>query len=348
MSPTRSTKTSVGTFGRSATLRAELLQQAEFIGARVPVYVELLHALVDAIADDDVLATLERAWAGRAFHTWYDRPLLLLAALRFDARRPGHPLHAWLWPRPGARPALGPSLRAALGPSLRAALALPGFADSIRRRRVQTNEPTRAVAWLWAATALDLQEVTLVDLGCSAGLNLAAPDLAWATPAGPLPLRPPAIAGRVGYDLQPGDVHDDDTVAWLRACVWPGELDRLARLDAAIDVARRCQRRVLHAASLPDVPARLDADLGDAPGFVLAFQSIVRDYLPPAERAAYREGMFAWLARHPGTAAWVELEHDPRGAPCLVEVHRYVAERLVSTALGTCGPHPDSVTPAPV
>jgi len=320
------------------TLRAELLQQAEFIGARVPVYVELLHALADAVREDAVADLLEHAWSGRAFHTWYDRPLLMLAALRFDARSPGHPLHAWTWPAPQVR-------RPALGPSLRAALALPSFLDSIRRRRVQTNEPTRAVAWLWAATALDLAEVTLVDLGCSAGLNLAAPDLSWSTPTGLLALRPPTIRGRVGYDLVPGDVHDDDTVAWLRACVWPGEADRLARLDAAIDVARRCPHRVLHAASLPDVPARLDADLGDAPGFVLAFQTIVRDYLPPASRDAYRDGMFTWLSRHPGTAAWVELEHDPRGAPCLVEVHRYVADRLVSTALGTCGPHPDRVTP---
>ena len=70
------------------TLRAELLQQAEFIGARVPVYVQLLHALADAVLEDAVADLLAHAWSGRAFHTWYDRPLLMLAALRFDARSP--------------------------------------------------------------------------------------------------------------------------------------------------------------------------------------------------------------------------------------------------------------------
>ncbi len=53
-------------------------------------------------------------------------------------------------------------------------------------------------------------------------------------PLGPLP----SIASRVGLDLSPVDVTDDDACRWLSACVWPGIPDRPERLAAAVALAR--------------------------------------------------------------------------------------------------------------
>lgn len=224
-------------------LRDELRRQTDLIGERVPAYAKLMATIDLQLTLDPTLgARLDDAWRGRTFSSWYDRPLLLLAAVRFEA--------------------------AAL--DLAAALESPTFWRNLRTRSVQTNEVSRAVAWLWPCELLDLREVVLVDLGCSAGLNLVADslDLSWIEdgPAGPTPLvvRRPTVIRRVGYDLKPGDVHDDDAMAWLRACVWPGQTERMVRLEAAISAAKGLADRgelTLHKASLVDVPGRLDADL---------------------------------------------------------------------------------------
>jgi hypothetical protein len=79
-------------------------------------------------------------------------------------------------------------------------------------------------------------------VGCSAGLNLNV-DRACVTygnrqalgdPASPVRLsssivgdRPvptramPEVVGRIGVDLDPVDVTDEDEARWLRACLWP-------------------------------------------------------------------------------------------------------------------------------
>src|SRR5665213_746649 len=72
------------------------------VGARVPVYDRLLEAAVNLIGHPEgpVEATagarLEAAWRERRSSTAYDRPLLLMAALRAEALRAGarHPLFA--------------------------------------------------------------------------------------------------------------------------------------------------------------------------------------------------------------------------------------------------------------
>jgi hypothetical protein len=63
----------------------------------------------------------------------------------------------------------------------------------------------------------------------------------------------------------------------------------------------------LHASN---VPARLDLLSGAETGaLVLAYQTVMRDYLEPGVRAEYEAGMREWLATHPpGLALWTELE----------------------------------------
>ncbi len=125
-------------------------------------------------------------------------------------------------------------------------------------RRVQTNEVGRLAALRAGLTALPTDRpIRLVELGASAGLLLvvdrvgvryepwglagAGPVLATCDasrarpPMGPIP----PIADRQGLDLHPVDVRDDEQLRWLEACVWADDRDRLARLAAAVELARR-------------------------------------------------------------------------------------------------------------
>jgi hypothetical protein len=125
-------------------------------------------------------------------------------------------------------------------------------------RATQTNEVGRCAilrAVLGSVRASGSKEVSLLDLGCSAGLNLLLDEYACVfgeTSVGPsdasvvlhcelrgvLPeLVIPRIEARVGLDLAPIDITDDDAVAWLLACLWPDDLDRFERLDRAVAVA---------------------------------------------------------------------------------------------------------------
>ncbi len=125
-------------------------------------------------------------------------------------------------------------------------------------RATQTNEVGRCAilrAVLGSLRASGSQEVSLLDLGCSAGLNLLLDEYACVfggTAVGPsdasvvlrcelrgvMPeLAIPRIVARVGLDVAPIDVTDDDAVAWLLACLWPDDLDRFERLGRAVAVA---------------------------------------------------------------------------------------------------------------
>src|SRR5690349_23611938 len=68
---------------------------------RAPSYHRLLHELVTILEDRsragaELTQRFAAAWAARTFLIFYERPLLLLAALRMQAleQGPGHPL----WP----------------------------------------------------------------------------------------------------------------------------------------------------------------------------------------------------------------------------------------------------------
>ena len=51
-----------------------------------------------------------------------------------------------------------------------------------------------------------------------------------------IPARFPKVAYRVGIDLSPIDLGQDDAYRWLQALIWPEHADRLARLAAARSV----------------------------------------------------------------------------------------------------------------
>jgi hypothetical protein len=344
------------------------------VGARVPVYDRLLTA-AGAITDAPVggveeaaRARLEAAWRERRFSAEYDRPLLLMAALRAEALRAGarHPLFPAIAadpvdPAPATRPVLAGVLADA-SPRLHALLAT---------RRVQTNETSRAVAWLWPAALVGCADgrrpLALFDVGCSAGLNLAGDRLAatWTDVAGvPLPVATTAeIVSRHGFDLAPLEIERDDDLTWLRACVWPGETARLARLDAAVEAFRALARAPapprLEAADVADVPAHLERlSAGARPeGVLLAYQTVVRDYLPDPVKARYLGGMARWVAAEPPAGPpriWIELEIAPEGLQAAGDLPMALDAHLADGAGGTrrltlarCSYHPDRLAPDP-
>jgi hypothetical protein len=119
--------------------------------------------------------------------------------------------------------------------------------------------PTRwAVARCWLPLLASLpRPLALVEVGVSAGLCLlpdryaydyagtvvgdpAAPLRLACRPYGPVPIpvQLPEVVWRRGIDLAPIDLDDPDAVRWLECCIWPDQPQRLARLQAAVGIAR--------------------------------------------------------------------------------------------------------------
>ena len=79
------------------------------------------------------------------------------------------------------------------------------------------------------------------------------------------PLEPPPVAWRAGIDRSPVDLRDEADVRWLRACLWPDQAARQARLDAALQVAREHGPVEIHRGdALELLPGVIDAAPDDA------------------------------------------------------------------------------------
>ena len=228
--------------------------------------------------------------------------------------------------------------------------------DVLRLRSVQTNDTARAIAWIWPAALVERLDpgrpIALFDIGASAGLNLIASELSidWERSDGrDLELSPlPSITTRVGFDLSPLDVLSDADASWLRAAMWPGQAERSARLEAAIDAFREASRGdaapSLERATAAEIPARLP-NVGSSDARAIAYQTIMRDYLSPEENQRYEDGMMSWLAAcEPAGALWMELEVTAEarsgGLPVALSAHVLSRGEIRSLRLAECEPHP--------
>jgi len=326
----------------------EAAGQVKYFAAHSPAHARLLETASKLLGSDtDTRALVENAWRERAFHARYERPLLLCAAMRFDALRdPAHPLFRAIATEPPDEASISED-------AVRAALMRPVALEAMMRRYVQTNEVMRAVAWRWPLAAAGFtRPIALVDAGCSAGLNLVADriDLSWTDDGGTaLPSHSSGIALRIGFDRSPVDVRDSDQADWLRACVWPGQAPRLHRLEAAIERAREARSSgelAIVQADMLEVPSHLDALVREGKAaFVYAYQTIVRDYLEPDVRDRYQAAMHEWLRCHPRRSLWAEFERAPSGAPQPAELRVSFAgaDAIRTLVLGWADYHPHKV-----
>ncbi len=179
--------------------------------------------------------------------------------------------------------------------------------EVLNTRTVQTNEVGRSAvlgpALTWAASGGALQ---LIDVGCSAGLNMfcdryrldygeygvTGPEnspvrIACRVAAGSPPVAPllPVIAGRVGIDLDPPDLTHPDDARWLLACVWPGT-GRFQRAARAIELGQADPPPVLQGDALGTLPGVL---AGRGEGQVVVLNSWSFSYFSVEQRQDYVE-----------------------------------------------------------
>jgi hypothetical protein len=95
------------------------------------------------------------------------------------------------------------------------------------------------------------------------------------------------VRSRVGVDLDPPDLGDADAVRFLQAFVWPGQHDRLERLEAAVAVWREDPPEIVVGDMLEELPGLLARRSGDA--LLLLWQSAALNYLPRDRQERVRE-----------------------------------------------------------
>ncbi|RIV41184.1 DUF2332 domain-containing protein [Micromonospora radicis] len=211
----------------------------------------------------------------------------------------------------------------------------PEITALLGSRLVQTNHVQRALvtriglALLRRATPAP---VCVVEVGCSAGLNLRAdrygftlggtgygqpdasvwlhvdvPDAHLLPDVGKMP----EIAEVVGVDLDPPDVTDADDRAWLRALVWPENAHQAALLQAALDAVAADPPRVRRGDVVDigaDVVASLPAGLPR-----LVVHTATRIHVPVGRRPAFDAAVAAF--GDGGPLLHLALEDDQRVAP---------------------------------
>ena len=156
------------------------------------------------------------------------------------------------------------------------------------RRRLRENETGRCAvlypAIAEAAHRVGANAVGLIDVGCSAGLNLNVDHVGITYSNGqslggpsspvqlscsivgdrPIPARAmPEVVARVGVDLDPLDVTDADDARWLRACLSPDQPQQAARLELEMALAAAAPPLLLQGDAvevLPDAFACVAAD----------------------------------------------------------------------------------------
>lgn len=171
----------------------------------------------------------------------------------------------------------------------------------------QTNEVARSSMVLGAALTvakLTGLPLALLEIGASAGLNLGFDqyryDLgggrSWGSSDAPLaiasewrgevpPLDAPLrVVSRKGCDRNPLDPASETDAARLMSYVWPDQMHRLVRLEAALRLAAESGRKVERA----DAAAWVEQQLGQTPergSCRFLFHTVVWQYLPADVRA---------------------------------------------------------------
>jgi hypothetical protein len=256
----------------SLSAQFELFGRVEAPQLDSPLYAELCAGIAN---DEDLLEI--------AVHTAPTQPApnMLLAAVHYLLLcGASHPLTAH-YPSVSGAAAPGPAFPAFRDFCLARRAAIEQL---VATRRTQTNVLRRCACLLPAFASVYSEAdrpLALVEIGASAGLNLQwdrfgyrySPGPSWG-PADPplwieaevrgdvplpgLPERIP-VAWRRGLDIAPIHVDDDDAIVWLRALIWPEHVDRHARLESAIDLARRSPPELVAGDATTTLPGAIAA-----------------------------------------------------------------------------------------
>jgi hypothetical protein len=214
---------------------------------------------------------------------------------------------------------------------------LEDHADAvIERLRVapQTNEVGRSAAVMFGLMTLADENglpFDLLELGCSAGLNLNLGRFAYnlggtvaGDPASPVRVEPRwtgdppprtevIIRSARGVDVSPLSVADAASREKLTAYIWPDQIQRLARVRAAIALALDHPPRAEQGEAAEWLERNLPLQ-GEAGAMRVVFHTIAFQYFPPASQRRIREHLArAGLEATPeAPLAWLRLEADPQ------------------------------------
>jgi hypothetical protein len=97
----------------------------------------------------------------------------------------------------------------------------------------------------------------------------------------------PAVLSRIGVDLQPVDVRDDDAIAWLRACIWPEHISRVRLFTHAVEIARADPPRVVQGDFLEALPDLIAGAPHEAA--VCVFHTAALAYVPREQRERFAD-----------------------------------------------------------
>jgi hypothetical protein len=204
----------------------------------------------------------------------------------------------------------------------------------------QTNEVGRASVYIaaahWLSAAYRLPLV-ISELGSAAGLNLLwdqyaleiddqiwgpadaairlTPDWTGALP----PMAPPLIRARAGVDLNPLDPVADRTR--LLSYIWADQRARMARMQAALDLATEKRPEITRGNAIDWLEGRLSRPVPQAVHLVC--HTVAWQYFPEADQARGR----AMLARAGGRVrmdeplAHLSMEADDAGPGAALVVH---------------------------
>jgi hypothetical protein len=333
--------------GLPSVLDVVAFQAEACLHAGSPLYGIVLRGVVDDIRAGgvcaDLLADREADPLGSAL------PLRLLGAVHrivLDGRAPEL---AACYPSAGGSTALDP-----VAPFLR---TVAGHRDEVDRRLldgVQTNEVGRSAvlvggfAEVGRRTGLPLR---VLEVGASAGLNLRWDHYAYDTGAlvagvpdspvrfsgvwvGPPPDLPTGfrVVERRGCDRNPLDATTEEGRRTLLSYMWPDQLDRIARLEAALRVAVRVPAPIDRADATAWVVERLAAPQRGVATVVV--HSIVLQYLSPAGRRALRDALHEAGGRADVDAplAWLRMEPAGERAELRCTTWPGGAEEVLGTA----------------
>lgn len=236
---------------------------------------------------------------------------LLAAAHRMVLARVA-PVLAEHYPTGGGTAPIDDSGRAALRAALADAFAArPGLVESSLARAPQPNDPGHALPLRGAlgrvATAYG-HPVRLHELAASAGLNLRADAMPWAS----LPLSTPVrIVERSGCDPRPLDVSIGEHRLTLASHVWGDDLAGFGRLRSAVAIAHRIPARV-HAAGVTQYVDDL-AGRPQVPGQALViWHSDLWRRLDQRERTELRNAIRRLAGRATQASPVVHLSWEPR------------------------------------
>jgi hypothetical protein len=198
----------------------------------------------------------------------------------------------------------------------------------------QTNEVARAGVllggFLTAAKATGLP-LRLLEIGASAGLNLLWDRFyyrlgaaAWGDAASPVRLAPAwdgnlppletpvSVVSRHGCDIAPVDVRDPAQALRLRAYVWADQTERLARLDAAMALARGVAILPERSNATDFLRRHLAAPQTGAATII--YQTIMWNYVADTDKAAIRETIHAaaLLASSGAPLGWLRFDLETK------------------------------------